>query len=136
MFCNHRYYVFIISAYFDIVPLEMHWDKWSWFYNIDRCHTMIMTVDKHELLFRILNRGLFSLLTNCVHKLAVKTQPLREFFIRDMETYSNMFPSSRTLVYMLNSLFNDLTRITFKQRITVPILASHMIKSRWIREEI
>jgi len=40
-----------------------------------------MTVDKHELLFRVLNVGLFSLWANCVHDLAVKTQALQEFFI-------------------------------------------------------
>jgi len=53
-----------------------------------------MTVVKHELLFRLLNRGLFLLWTKCVHDLAVKSQPLREFFIlfrRDMETFSDMF---------------------------------------------
>jgi len=53
-----------------------------------------MTIDKHELLFRIINRGLFSLWVNFPHDLAVKTQALREFFIlfrRDMKTYSDIF---------------------------------------------
>ena len=39
-----------------------------------------MAVDKHELLFHILNRGLFSMWAYYVHDLAVKTQALREFF--------------------------------------------------------
>ena len=42
-----------------------------------------MTVDKHELLFRVLNRGLFSLWANCEQHLAVKSHALREFFILD-----------------------------------------------------
>jgi len=42
-----------------------------------------MTVDKHELLFRILNRELFSLWANCVHDLAVKIQALGKLFILD-----------------------------------------------------
>jgi len=38
----------ICIAYFDIVPLivplEMHSNKWSWFYDIDRCQAVI----KHQ----------------------------------------------------------------------------------------
>ena len=46
-------------AYFDIVP--MYWDKWSCSYYSDRYQAGSMTVDKHELIFLIVNRGLFSL---------------------------------------------------------------------------
>jgi len=45
--------------------------------------TAVMAVVKHELLFRILNRGLFSLWANCAHDLAVYTQALSAFFILD-----------------------------------------------------
>jgi len=73
-------YYFII-AYFEFVLLKVHWDKWLWFYDIDRCQAVIMTVDKHKLLFSMLNRELFSLWVDCVHNLSVKTQALREFSI-------------------------------------------------------
>jgi len=79
-----------------------------------------MTVDKHELLFRILNRGVFSLWVNCPHDLAVKNTGVERIlhallFRRNKKTFSDMFfPSSRSLVYILNeSFFNYLTRINF-----------------------
>ena len=65
------------------------------------CQAVIMTVDKHELLFRILNRELFSLWANCVHDLAVKIQALGKLFILDYFagtwTCISMFP------FVLNS---------------------------------
>mgnify|MGYP007133553071 CR=1 FL=1 len=114
-----KYNVPGIIAYLYIVPWKMPWDKWLWFYDIDRCQPVIMTVDKHELLFRILNRGLFLLWANCVHDLAVKTQALREFFIlyyfaatwkRILIFFHSVSISS---VHFKWFFFNDLTPINF-----------------------
>ena len=64
-----------VIAYFHIVSLKIHGDKWLWFYDIDQiCQAVIMTVVKHELLFHTLNRTIFLLWANCVHDLAVKIQ--------------------------------------------------------------
>jgi len=57
-----RYFLLVKGDHWSlIVPLKMHCDKWAWSSDIDRFQAVIMTVDKHELLLRILNGALFSL---------------------------------------------------------------------------
>ena len=34
---------YCIIAYFDIVTLKMHWDKWSGFYDIDRRQVVMIS---------------------------------------------------------------------------------------------
>jgi len=55
-------YITSFIAYFDIVPLKVLEIS----DHDSTLLTVIMTVDKHELLFRMINRGLFSLWSNCV----------------------------------------------------------------------
>ena len=129
-----------LFAYFDIVPLKIHWAKWSGFSDIDRCRAVITTVDKHEL-FRILNRGLFSLWVNCPHDLAVKTQALREFFILHFATTWKRILIKKSFIsiscvhfeWVFKTIWHE---ITFKQRKTFTMLASPMTKTRCIREDM
>jgi len=85
-------------------------------------NAVIMTVDEHEVLLRVLNRGLFlSVWVYFVHDLAVKSQAMREFFILAYfaATWKRIlicFATSRTVVYMLIELYNDWTRNNLKNR--------------------
>ena len=111
--------IYTFIAFFDIVPLKMHWDKSSWFYDIDRLSSSDHDRDKHELLFHIINRGLFSLWVNCIHDLAVKTQAFREFFIlRYFDATWNHIPVfylHRELGY-LRVLLNEFYTVNFQTK--------------------
>jgi len=75
------YVLTYFTADFDIVPLNVYLDhEWSWVYGHDRCQWVIVNVDKHEIMFRILNSGLFSFWYVCLHDQLSQADALPEFY--------------------------------------------------------